>query len=498
MGLGRPGRRGVFALILIALVAAPAFGATVMTGPDAINESADSGHNPYIETDVTKAVHEADWSIQRYENDQGELDSLAADVNDSRTNPYDITFSDIEADAFGDFPRNNDTVDTVLNARWWTEDESSTAGSGTITNVTTAPNTDALEVATSGQTATDTYQATFDSVDITSDAEKRYLQAVFDVDTLDTDAEVNLFVNDSDGDYVNATIHDSNDASTGATMANSTGEGYVFQRQIGAMQVSGTGDGTINEIQEIAVHISEADADVDFAAINVEKLGEWDFGEMRMDEDGDGDNETVTVREVNESGPTSLMSLDSMGPAFSSATYHDVTVEMQFWSSDQPTESDYERWNVSYSNASSFPSYDKMLEDNRRLSVPSAYDLSYANTELKDHVAVPSSRYQTVEYATTVGETNFSDISWTSATSSYDSLGDNVTLASGFGTDEVALEYEYPVTSAEYDNLMSTGGGAAPMEESDGGGLGSLPIIGGLIGGLLALFGLGGNKDGGS
>jgi len=143
--------------------------------------------------------------------------------------------------------------------------------------------------------------------------------------------------------------------------------------------------------------------------------------------------------------------------------------------------------------------YETRLDDYRRLSLPSAYDLSYANVELTDMVEVPGSRYQTVEYATQVGSTNFSDISWTGTTSSYSSLDSNVTLASGFGEgDSVAVHYDYVLTEDEVANLQNTpAAGGAPME-SGGGGLfdGLTGAVSTVIGSIAVFLGL--KRRGGS
>ena len=178
----------------------------------------------------------------------------------------------------------------------------------------------------------------------------------------------------------------------------------------------------------------------------------------------------------------------------SDATIHDLTIPMKFWSSMQDPASDYERWNVSYDDAEQFANYDTRLDDYRRLALPDAYELTYSGMELKDTVEVPSNRYQTVEYASAVGETNFSQVSWTDSTSSYSSLDSTVTLVnSGISAgDEYAVHYDYPVTSGEVDSLMDTStGGGAPMEDSSGGPLsdiwGAIAGLGAVVAGWLGL-----------
>lgn len=97
---------------------------------------------------------------------------------------------------------------------------------------------------------------------------------------------------------------------------------------------------------------------------------------------------------------------------------------------------------------------------------------------LKDEVAVPSNRYQTVEYASAVSDTDFeniSDGSWSDVTASYGSIGDEVTITSSVTAgDWYAVHYDYPITTDEYSALTSmpsddTGGGGAPMAGDEGG-----------------------------
>lgn len=478
------------ALTILSVAVAPVLAAN--TGPGAINEDADAAHNPYLEADVTKATHEMGWGPMAYEDDQGDKTTLPAELNSSVENPYSLTYSDIETDAYGEFPVNTQTedVDSALNATGWTTDGSGTAGSVSVADATTAPDVEAVQVSTSGQTSSDTAKATFDGFKVTSDAEKRYVQIVADVSTLDSGADVFIRFKDTDGDYVEAEIDPDDDSSTGNTMANTTGDGFVFQQQVGELTVSGTGDGTMQNINATTVVVNDANAQIEIAALNVERTSPWTLGKERVDSDGDGDLETETIRQVNASGDVSITSLDSMGTVFDSATIHDLTVPVKAYSSMMPEEEDYERWNVTYEEADDYPNFAFMVDDNRRLALPTAYDLSYANVQLKDTVPVPDGRYQVAEYATGVGETNFSDVTWTDAKSSYSPQDSNVTLATGLsaGT-EYALHYEYVVTQDEYDAMTTATGGGAPMGDS-GGGIGSIPIIGGIILTILGWLGL--------
>jgi hypothetical protein len=494
----RPRQAVLLAVVAIAVVAQPVIAATAMTGPDAVNTDAESAHNPYIAGTVTVDAHEMGWDPMEYEANDGTIAELPAMVNESAPNPYTVTFSDIETSAYEAFPVNTRTEeDSALNAAGWAT-SAATGGSVSVSNVTTAPSVEAVQVSTSSQTAGDVVNASFDGFSIDSDAEKRYFSVVADVPTLDSAANVYIRAVDDDGDYVQAEIDADDNASNGNTMANSTGEGYVFQQRVGEMSVMGNGDGSMGAINETKVVVEEADATVDIAAINVEHTSPWTLGDQMVDSDDDGDkDETDTLIQVNSSGGVPLSSVDSMGSAFDAATIHSLDIEFHAYSSMMPEEEDYERWNVSYEEATDYPSFDWIADDHRRLAMPTAYDLSYSNLELRDEQPLPENRYGAVEYATTVGETNFSDISWTDATSSYNEKGSEVVLASGFsGGDEVAVQYSsVKLTQANYDAWTSTAGGGAPMGDS-GGGLGSIPLIGGALVALLSFLGLRGGDGG--
>jgi hypothetical protein len=493
------GKATLLAVLVISLVTAPAAAAVGgavmadMTGPSAINEQADAAHNPYIDTDTTISSWQMGWGHTNYEDNSGEVAELPATVNSSVANPAHYQPTDLNTSAYGEFPRKSeesgDNEASALDASEWSTDATGSAGSVSVNDVTTAPNVDAVEVTASSQSAGDNALATYDNFTISSDGDKRYFSLVLDVDSIDAGAEVNVMANDSDGDYVVAHIDPDDDASTGNVIANESGEGYIFQQRVGDMATKGNGDGSIDEITELTVGVQDGNADVEIAAVNLEANSPWDFGDRRADWDSDDSNETEAVHQWNQSEALALTDMNTVDTAFDDGEVRDLTVPMQFKSSLQSEADDYERWNVSYEDAEEFAAYDTRINDYRRLHLESAYDLSYADAELRDTVEVPSSRYQTVEYATGVGTTNFSEISYTDATSSYGSLGDDVTVATGLSAgDQVALHYDYVATSEEVENMRATGGGGAPMQGGSGGFLGGIWGQIASVGGSILVF----------
>jgi len=459
-------------LVVVALVATLATPAAAAS----VNPDADEAHNPYISTNVTKAQHPMGWATTEYEDDSGDLTELPAEVNSTQENPYALTYTDVDTSAYTEFPRNtgDSGVDTWTNGSQWTTDDSGSVGTISVSETTTAQNVEAISVSTSSQTGGDTASASFAGFNVTSDAQKRYLQLALDVNQLESSADVTIRAVDQDGDYVAAELDPDDDPSQGNNMTNSVGEGYVFQQQVGALTTMGSGDGSMDEIREIKVVVEDANADIDIAAMNAERTSPWTLGDQRVNNSGNWETETKT--QINQSGPTDLVSIGSMGSAFDDATLRDVTVAMQFHSSEQyDGEDDRERANQTWSNASAWANYDDRLNDYRRFKLPDAYDLSYSNAEVEDTVEVPGSRYQTVEYATNAGDTAFSNISYTETTSSYSGLGDTVDVTSGINAgEEFVIHYDYVVTSEERQNMESSedsGGGGAPMEDDDSGGL---------------------------
>jgi hypothetical protein len=153
------------------------------------------------------------------------------DLSSGPVNAYKYKASDVNATDFGAFPHSKDDV-SALDASEWSTDASSTAGSVSVSDVTTAPDVDAVQVSTSSQTTGDVAAASFSNFSVTSDVEKRYLQTVMDVSMLDAGAEVQLQAVDADGDYVEAIVNASATATNEDVIGTATGEGYVFQRRL--------------------------------------------------------------------------------------------------------------------------------------------------------------------------------------------------------------------------------------------------------------------------
>ena len=480
----------VSALAMVLLLITSGVGSMAAVADDgSLNHGADEVPDPHVTATVEKANHEMGWSATEYENDNGEVDELPAEVNSSVDNPFSYSASSVNFSDAGVFPTAKSSV-SALDAGEWTVDESSTAGTMSVANTETAPNVDAVNVATSSQTSGDTAIATFANFSVTSDEEKRHVQLVADINTLDSGTTAEVRIVDADGDYKAAEINSSR--STGNDLiANSTATGVVYQEQLGNLETQGSGDGTFDDMAEVNVVVMDGDLDAEFSAVNAEKMSEWDFGTQMKDTDSDDDLEEVEITETKTGGDIQVSSLDSLGPAFDSAAIKNLNVEIEA-SASELSSGDTK---VQTNETDAYPSYSGTATISYRLSLPDAYDLSYSNVALDDKQLVVNDRILSVEYAEATGDTAFSDISsWTDKTDLYTGEGNEMTIDSTVQPGQsLVLQYEFRYTESELDNVESSGVAGGPTGKSAG-GLGDIP----LIGGLLATIYLGIRKLGGS
>jgi hypothetical protein len=472
-------------LMAISMVAMPAMAAS------SFNPDATAGQNPYISTDVTVSNFDrSTMSPGEYEDDSGDVTSLPATVNQSSdvddlgvgtVNPYSFVASDIDFDDGSAFPHAEDNVSAVNNESKWTTDAAN-GGSITVSDSSTAAGVEALEVSTSSQTSSDYVTATFSDVSITSDVEKRYLQTIIDVDSLDSGATVELRPTDADGDYVSAEINSSASASDSDVIGTATGEGYVLQQQVGDMTVAGSGDGTMDEIDSVEINVTDADATIRLAALNVDKTSEWSFGDERNDDNNDDEFETDSIKDVSTAGQIDIYNIDSMGPTFDNAEINDLEMPMNFRAQDLEDD-DTDRVNVTFSAATDYPSFENKQTAYYRLKLPSAYDLTYSNAVLRQDFDLPDSRFQDLEIVEGASDTEFADLSgWTDKSDSVSS-GDDVILDDTIqpGT-EIAFKSVTLVTDDERTAIENVGGVVGPAGGSDG-------IIGGVTGFFGTLWG---------
>lgn len=465
------------ALVLLSAIAPAAAALSFVEG---------NAPNPAIEADTTIDSYDVTWGDNlQYEDDSGSVTDLPASVNSStdvdnlgngHVNPYTFSVTDMEFEDAGAFP--HDSNDSALDASEWT-----TTGAS-LTNTTTAPGVEAVEFSASASGDQASY-----STSITSDAEKKYFQAFYDVKSASGATQVTATIHDAtDGDTATVMLYDASaNTADAAVGANSTGEGKAMQVQVGKLSASG-GDSSIDEIGKIVVSADGA-ATVDMSAVNMDKTSKYAIGEQYVNTDtSDSDLETETIYEAT--GPVSVNSVTTLGTTFDDATIHGLTAPMLFEASEL---SDADR-KTAFESDNAFPNWDVVADLNYRLELPSAYDLSYANAELKQTQKWPATRYATVQIAEGAGDTNFDDIStWTDLTADYNTEDQDLTLDStvSVGT-EYAVSYDIKLTGQEADAMQQSmqAGGGGIFGSSSGGIVGFFTSIPGLIvGGVGALAG---------
>lgn len=473
-------RTSLVAVVAIALLATAG---VAVAANSVINHDAAATPDEKISFELTKDTHNLTWDGPAvYEGNNGDLTTLNASVNETYDNPHSFIASDVEFADAGAFPHNKPDV-SALEAAEWSKDGGSSTGTLTVADTETAPNVDALSLSTSGQSSGDTAVFSASNFSVDSDAEKRYLQFVADVSTLESGATVQVRAVDSDGDYYRAVIDSSR--STGEDLAaNSTGEGVVFQRQLGKMTLNtSNGDGSFDGIQSIKVVALDGDATVTFAALNVEKMSKWSFGEEKYHADDD-ELETRTIHE-SMGGEVSVHGLDTLGPAFDNAEVKGLTFDVRLTAEDLPAEDQ----RVERTETDAYPGYKGTATVYYRLEIPDQYDLAWSGAELEDTQTVTSGRLMSVEVAENAGAdvdnlSKVEDSAYTDVTGSYGSRGDEVVVDSTVSVGQsYVLKYKLKLDAGQYDALaMDASTGGAPMQgQQEGGGLAGLGIFGGLV-----------------
>lgn len=476
-------RAQITAALFALLVVASSVGAAAGVGGVAW----DSDPAPNLEDSytVTKSVHDMDWGAsnadaRKYENDGGDVKMIKATVNDSADNPFSTVPTDWNVTDWSAFPHAKSEV-SALDSSEWSTDASGSSGSISTSDVETAPGVDAVSISTSGQTSGDIASASFSNFSVTSDESKRFLFAALDVKSIEAGAVVEIKVIDTNGDVKTAEINTSR-SSGEDFVASSSGDGIVYQQQLGELSTDSTnGDGDWNDIEEVEIEVHDGDADIEVAGLNIEKMSPYDLGTEMKDTDDDDELEKVEHTEKKTGGALSLVSLDTLGDTFSNAELHDVSIQMI----GTPAEAGAEDVSIDLEKTDKYPGYHGVVTIYVRMSLADAYDLSYSGAERTDQQSVTSDRIISVEYAEGVSEdTDFSDIddaTFTDKTSLYSSEGSNVTVDSTLqpGSHDV-VKYEMKLDKSQFNAIQSTSGGGLGGG-AKGGGLSNLPVIGGIV-----------------
>jgi len=476
----------LFAAIMITSVFAGVMGTATA--------QSDTPDAPGVQTSGTVTIdsHNTSWdSALAYENDNGEVVEIDGHVNASQDNPYSFDVSHIDFEDARKFPHADSDVSWHNDSRWSVSGSASSKGS---VSETTTENTPALEFATDGSmTSGDTVQVTFDDVDMSSDVQKKHLASALNVPTLDSGAEVQIRAEEDDGDYVRAVINSS--ASGEDMVANSTGDGRLYQRQMGKMTVYGSGDGTLSNIDSVTVQITDADATVEMTMLNLDKMGTYTYGETKEDTDDDDDLETTQITERKEAGAVSVHSLDTLGETVSGgsndATIHGLTMDVIKEVED--TDPDNIEYNLTQTDDR--PGYHGTATLWIPTGVESAYELSWTGLETTAEQAYLEDRYLAVEYTEGVGDTDPQDVdSWTDKTGLFGEQGtvhsvDDTIQPGQTNYVRVSLrlqQSEFDALQNTLDSLGQEQQGGAAMGPGSGGG-GPISFVEGVFGSIVAV-----------
>jgi len=492
----RLAQQGVVALIAVLLAmslvtpAVVADHAGAPTDDEQIDYKAGAAPNVYAHADtITIAEHDraamsSEWN---YYDDNGDIQSLAADgaeLNDSADTPFGVNLTKVKDIRYRTFPRlaaeDGNGASWTNAANWSTSSDTNsgmTVSSGTVdgANVSTVT----FDVtAVSGEMA----QATYSRVDITSDATKRVGQVGLNVQMNDGHhGEVRI--EDGDGDYVALTINASADAANdSAVITDRNGTAFVAQEKLANLAVQGSGDSTFDGIQHVRVRGEDADATIEVFWLDIEKKTTADLLEVERDTDGDGSIELTYIEDKYQSGYAWTTGVDTLPDWTSDAQVFDLQLKDVSFPIENVADAHN---NISLDD---HPTYDGgELDGYWRHEVPGQIDLSYANLTLLAEQTAPGDRYETVEHATDVGGTNFTNVSYTAATSSFDDEGKTVILVSNLNAgEEWAVHVEQALTVEEEEALTSMPAAAMGpgVDSGGGGGLTGLPVIGTIVAAL--------------
>jgi hypothetical protein len=441
--------------------------------------SSDLTPNPWLTGTATIETITSEMTDLGYIDNNGDAVSLAdagavvapREDEDTPHNPVRIRADMIASTEYTAFPRGEtydergdgdaETDVRAVDSTHWTTDEAGTAGSITVEDA----DEDALRISTTGQTAGDSAIATFTDFTIGDGEARRYLQLVANIATLEAGAVVTVRVRDAASNTVEAMIDPSGDVSNDEIIATAQADGVAYQTQLGNL----TGGTNLDTIEEFEIEIAEANADVVFEGINLERESQWNFGEREF-VNADDELETKTMREPV--GYTGISSVDDLRESFPEAEIGGVEYDVEFRAEGTPTE----WWDIEVSEAER-SDYPQRVEIAGGFEIPTAYELSISIDDLFGMRRLASSRYDSWEFATGLDELpdldDVEDISWTSRTEQIrngdldteENLGSTPTSDSVTGIFiDLALEDE------EVTAITRAAGGGGGAAFSEGGG----------------------------
>lgn len=468
-------KRSVLAVaVALLLVAVPAAGAAGFT----LDTTADQYPKTYHHEDqLTIASHDRasmDWL--EYENDNGNIATIDATVNGTNDSAAKVSYraDQLEDESLGMFPRvdneENNTV-TWLNEGNWTTSAGNVTASGA--DGTTASGVKAIQIGSDGTFGSGSSDYTeYTKPSITSDAPKRYLQFVGNVDSLEAGAEVQIQVRDGGGDYVRAVINSSRDDTATDVIANGTHDGVIYQEQLGQLTVKGSGDGTLDAVETVRVQVVDGDANVTITGLNVQKKSQWSFGNERVLDTSTDDDDDYTDEVVHanaDGGRINMTDTSGLSQAFDDAVIHDLRYHnVEYRMQDNPGDV-----TVEFVEANEYGGYPMMLKVGWTSTIPAAYDITHGNIELRVEQSFLSDRYTRLRYAEGIGDKDpdeIADSSWIDVTGNLGEQHTTITADSTVSADKTyRVELNALLVDGDQANLEIQKAGGGFWGDSGGG-----------------------------
>ncbi|MFB6134881.1 MAG: hypothetical protein ABEJ55_07825 [Halanaeroarchaeum sp.] len=426
-------KRVIAALLVVLVVASGAVSAAGFT----LDPSAEQYPETYYqEDDLTVLTHDrAEMGFLEWENDTGDIVPLDAHVNGTdQGEVVSYLASEVEDPEFAEYPRQdaeeNNSASALDASEWSVGGTNSTKISVTDATGSTAPSVQAIQIATDGTMASgDDAYASYSNQSITDDPQKRYVQVIADVNTLDAGG-AELQIRDGTGDYATAQLNTTQDATAMDVIANTTANGVIFQAQVGKLPLVSGGDGTLDAIEELRFVATDTDVDMTLTAVNVEKKSMWDFGTTMVLDTSTDDTDDYTTNTINQNPDgdrMQLTGLDTLGSWSSDSVIHNlVYLDVRYRMQDKP-----EATSIEFRSADNYPSYPTILDVSYTREIPTGYDLSHGDIDLVTEQSFLSERYTQLRYAEAIGDTDPADVSsWTDLSSSLGDTNTTITVDS--------------------------------------------------------------------
>jgi len=466
-----------------------------------LNAEADAHPDTYFqESHLTVESHNQstmDWL--EYEGDNGKTKTVKAHVNGTESGAkVSYLATHLEDEDLLQYPRQSGEENNTISwadASAWT---STTGVSVTEDDGATAAGVDSLKIATDGSLSSgSSANVAYTEQSITSDAQKRYLQLVLDVDDLESSATVEFQVRDGNGDYVTAEINASRSATASDVIASETAQGVVYQEQLGKLTVEGSGDGSLDAVEEVRIVTKNGDATVHVTGLNVQKKSMWDFGDERVPDTSTDTSDDYTSQAVydHEGGRIEASSLQGFASVFEDATVHNLRyLDVRYAMEDSP-----ETVNATFTEADNYPNFPYVLDLSYSRTIPSAYDLTHGDLTLKTEQSFLANRYLNLRYAEGVGDKSASEVdssAWIDLSGALGEKGKTLTADSTVQSDTTYIvEVDAKLLEDQYDALQQSGSSGGFWGGS-GSGSGGNPFtslynwIAGGIAGLLSMVGI--------